>query len=160
MKVELLNIRNTWIPLSFGGWIFFLVVLKQNIEFHQNAGVNSTKTLQWSPVQSTVDSTAVKSGVHRSDHWAISGIHCSVYWNLLQDSHSIGVWLWNPMRAATSAERKSAKSRKRHTNNWCVLTFFSLTSCFFKKRFDIVSSAQAGMIIVAWALPGQLFGVS
>ena len=35
-----------------------------------NDSVNSTKTLQWSPLQLIVDSTA-----------AIGGVHCSVQWN-------------------------------------------------------------------------------
>ena len=53
------------------------MVLKQDSEIHWNVAVNSTKTLQWSPIQPTVDSNT-----------AIGGVHCWLYWNPLQRSWS------------------------------------------------------------------------
>ena len=40
------------------------------VGWYGNNSVNSTKTLQWSPLQPIVDFTA-----------AISGVHCCVHWN-------------------------------------------------------------------------------
>ena len=125
--------------------------------------MNSTKTLQWSPLQLIVDSTA-----------AIGGVHCSVQWNPRQcfvESTARSECLRYLIVESNALQRNSLQKNRQKSGIDCnVIAFVSGLRCTLSKTavqrnplqifkiptFGTVMSLSFGLFR-HWDFSGKLF---